>query len=138
MKKKKIHLFDILPFFTWGISILSVVVFFKFRNIVGTSLAPIFGIAIMLIMWFIYHGDDPSATGFYVMSNSNAASESEQLDAMHRLAKLIAALIPFQLLFVFFFGSFIKLLGMLLIVALPIIISNIMSITASKKEDNKK
>ncbi len=134
MKKKKINLLDILPFFTWGISVLSVVVFLKFRNIVGTSLAPLCGIAIMLFMWFIYHGDDPSATGFYVMSNSNAASESEQLDAMHRLAKLIAALIPFQLLFVFFFGSFIKLLGMLLVVALPIVIDNIISIISEKKK----
>ncbi len=134
MKKKKINLLDILPVFTWGISVLSVVIFFKFRNIVGTSLAPICGIGVMLLMWFIYHGDDPSATGFYVASNSNASSESEQLDAMHRLAKLIAALIPFQLLFIFFFGSFIKLLGMLLVVALPIVIGNIISIISEKKK----
>ncbi len=135
MKKNKVNLLDILPIFSWSVTLIAVLVFFKFRNINATSLAPLCGIGIMLIMWFIYRGDDPSATGFYVASNTNTANKSEILLQMHRLAKLIAAIIPFQLLFVFFFGSLIKLLGTLLTVALPIIVSNIISIISNKKKE---
>ena len=76
------------------------------------SIAPLFCMGIMLLMWFIYHSDDVSATGFYVFSSFADDAKEKQLQIMHRFAGILLSLIPLQLIFVLLFsGTFVKAIG---------------------------
>ena len=52
-------------------------------------------------MFFIYHSDDVSATGYHVISSTAEMSEEIQLRYMHRFARILFSMIPIQLIFVF-------------------------------------
>ena len=52
-------------------------------------------------MFFIYHSDDVSATGYHVISSTAEMSEEIQLRYMHRFARILLSMLPLQLIFVF-------------------------------------
>ena len=65
------------------------------------SIGPLAAIGIMLLMFFIYHSDDVSATGYHVISSTAEMNEETQLRYMHRFARILLSMIPIQLIFVF-------------------------------------
>lgn len=65
------------------------------------SIGPLAAMGIMLLMYFIYHSNDVSATGYYVFSSTADKSEEKQLRYMHRFARILLSMLPLQLIFVF-------------------------------------
>lgn len=65
------------------------------------SIGPLAAIGIMLLMYFIYHSDDVSATGYHVISSTAEMSEETQLRYMYRFARILLSMLPLQLIFVF-------------------------------------
>ncbi len=98
------------------------------------SLAPLFCIGIMLLMWFIYHSDDVSATGFYVFSSFANDAEDRQLQIMHRFANILLSMIPMQLVFVLLFsGVFVKVIGALGVFFLSFMIDAAINLITAKE-----
>ena len=98
------------------------------------SIAPLFCLGIMLLMWFIYHSDDVSATGFYVISSFAEKNEEKQLQIMHRFANILLSLMPLQIVFILFFSElFVKVIGALAVVFLSFLIDAAINLIQSKK-----
>ena len=126
--------------FLWALSIIpSIAVFvcipafWQFRNITKGSLVPIIGIIVMLWQYFIYRGDDPSETGFYVASPYANSKREEQLEVMHRLAKIIIRCVPLQIIFLIYFSDLGKAIGAAFVVILPFIFNSVIAIIEYKK-----
>ncbi len=99
------------------------------------SAGVLFVAGIMLAMYFVYRGNDVSATGFYVVSPTADDQEERQLNHMHSFARLLLCMLPMQLIFVFLFNSdLIKGLGAVGVLFLAFFLNLAVNMIQKRKE----